>query len=44
LPIPKIHRLRIEKFRRIQKLLEVGLITPHGDFVKQAFLAGPNGY
>lgn len=43
MPTPKIHRLRIEKFRRIQEPLEVDLTTPRGDPVKQAVFAGPNG-
>lgn len=41
--VPKIHRIRIEKFRRIQEPLEVNLTTPRGDPVAQAVFAGPNG-
>lgn len=41
---PKIHRIRIEKFRRIQEPLEVDLTTPRGEPVKQAVFAGPNGF
>ncbi len=40
---PKIHRIRIEKFRRIQEPFEVELTTPRGEPVKQAVFAGPNG-
>ncbi|WP_044965885.1 AAA family ATPase [Sorangium cellulosum] len=40
---PKILRIRIEKFRRIQEALEVELTTPRGDSVQQAVFAGPNG-
>jgi hypothetical protein len=40
---PKIHRIRIEKFRRIQEPLEVDLTTPRGVPVPQAVFAGPNG-
>lgn len=40
---PKIHRIRIEKFRRIQETLSVDLTTPRGEPVEQAVFAGPNG-
>jgi hypothetical protein len=40
---PKIGRVRIEKFRRIQEPLEMDLTTPRGDAVHQAVFAGPNG-
>jgi predicted ATPase len=40
---PKIHRIRIEGFRRIQEPFEVELTTPRGEPVKQAVFAGPNG-
>jgi len=40
---PKIHRVRIERFRRIQEALEVEFMTPRGAPVLQAVFAGPNG-
>lgn len=43
MPTPKIHRIHIEKFRRIQEPLDVQLVTPRGDPVEQAVFAGPNG-
>jgi predicted ATPase len=42
-PTPIIHRIRIERFRRIQEPLEVELTTPRGEPVKQVVFAGPNG-
>jgi energy-coupling factor transporter ATP-binding protein EcfA2 len=41
--IPKIHRVRIEKFRRIQEPLELDLTSPKGAPSKNIVLAGPNG-
>jgi len=40
---PKIHRIRIEKFRRIGDMLELDLRTPRGRPSPLAVLAGPNG-
>jgi predicted ATPase len=40
---PKIHRIRIEKFRRISGVLELDLRTPRGRPSPLAVLAGPNG-
>lgn len=40
---PKIHRVKIERFRRIQEALEVEFMTPRGAPVLQAVFAGPNG-
>lgn len=31
MPVPRLHRLRIEKFRRIQEPLELDLTTPRGE-------------
>lgn len=40
---PQIHRIRIEKFRRIQAPLELDLVAPKGEPSKTIVLAGPNG-
>jgi predicted ATPase len=40
---PKIHRIRVEKFRRIRDVLELDLHTPRGRPSPLAVLAGPNG-
>ena len=40
---PRLHRLRIEKFRRIQEPLELDLTTPRGEPLPTIVLAGPNG-
>ena len=40
---PKLHRIRIEKFRRIRDVLELDLRTPRGRPSPLAVLAGPNG-
>ena len=40
---PKLHRIRIEKFRRIREVLELDLRTPRGRPSSLAVLAGPNG-
>lgn len=40
---PKIRRLRVEGFRRIQEALDVDLTTPRGTPVLQVVFAGPNG-
>jgi energy-coupling factor transporter ATP-binding protein EcfA2 len=42
-PAPRIHRIRIENFRRIREPLDVELTTPRGEPVKLATFAGPNG-
>lgn len=41
--VPRIHRIRIENFRRIQAPLELDLIAPKGEPSKTIVLAGPNG-
>ncbi|WP_437993664.1 AAA family ATPase [Sorangium sp. So ce145] len=41
--IPKIHRVRVEKFRRIQEPLELDLTSPKGVPSRNVVLAGPNG-
>lgn len=41
--VPKIHRIRIENFRRIQAPLELDLVAPKGEPSKTIVLAGPNG-
>ncbi len=41
--VPQIHRIRIEKFRRIQAPLELDLVAPKGEPSKTIVLAGPNG-
>ncbi len=40
---PQIHRIRIEKFRRIQSPLDLDLVAPKGEPSKTIVLAGPNG-
>jgi hypothetical protein len=40
---PKLHRIRVEKFRRISDVIELDLRTPRGRPSAQAVLAGPNG-
>jgi predicted ATPase len=42
-PAPKLHRVRVEKFRRIRGALELDLRTPRGRPSPLAVLAGPNG-
>lgn len=42
-PSPKIRRVTIQRFRRIQESLDVDLTTPRGLPVLQAVFAGPNG-
>lgn len=41
--IPKIHRVRIENFRRIREPLELDLTSPKGAPSRNIVLAGPNG-
>jgi hypothetical protein len=41
--VPKIHRIRVEKFRRIQEPLELDLTSPKGAPSRNVVLAGPNG-
>jgi len=41
--VPQIHRIRIEKFRRIQEPLELDLTSPKGAPSRNIVLAGPNG-
>ena len=41
--VPHIHRIRIEKFRRIQTPLELNLVAPDGEPCQTVVLAGPNG-
>lgn len=41
--VPQIHRIRIEKFRRIQEPLELQLVAPNDRPCKTVVLAGPNG-
>jgi ATPase subunit of ABC transporter with duplicated ATPase domains len=41
--VPQIHRIRIEKFRKIQAPLELDLVAPKGDPSRTIVLAGPNG-
>ncbi len=43
MPLPRIHRIRIENFRRIREPLDVDLTTPRGEPVALATFAGPNG-
>ncbi|MDC3958074.1 AAA family ATPase [Polyangium jinanense] len=43
MPVPQIHRIRIEKFRRIQEPLELDLTSPKGAPSRNIVLAGPNG-
>lgn len=43
MPVPHIHRIRIEKFRRIQEPLELDLTSPKGAPSRNIVLAGPNG-
>lgn len=40
---PKIHRIRVEKFRRISDVIELDLRTPRGRPSPLVVLAGPNG-
>ncbi len=40
---PKVHRIRIEKFRRIRDALELTLTTPKGTPSGTIVFAGPNG-
>lgn len=41
--VPTIHRIRIERFRRIQEPLELDFTAPRGDACSTVVLAGPNG-
>jgi predicted ATPase len=41
--VPTIHRIRIEKFRRIQEPLDLDFTSPRGEAGKTIVLAGPNG-
>ncbi|MDI1475582.1 AAA family ATPase [Polyangium sp. y55x31] len=43
MPVPQVHRIRIEKFRRIQEPLELDLTSPKGAPSRNIVLAGPNG-
>lgn len=42
-PVPTIHHIRIEKFRRIRDVLELDLRTPRGRPSSLTVIAGPNG-
>jgi ABC-type lipoprotein export system ATPase subunit len=41
--VPSIHRIRLEKFRRIQDSLDLDLTSPRGEPLANVVLAGPNG-